>query len=126
MPKPNTYVQLLNAKKENAQLRHDMEYMKGFSLRQALDMALIALNEEFNFGPDRNQRFEKAFWDTFVDYAKMCVEDGADDEEIVYTKAKLDRRLRLAAGEDYPEFDARYAEENLYLRSRDLKEEVHA
>lgn len=126
MGKPNTYVQLLAAKKEIAQLRHDIEYMKGFSLRQALDMSLIALNEEFNFGPDRSQRFEKTFWDIFVDYAKMCVEDGKDDAEIVYTKEKLDRRLRIAAGDDYPDFDVRYAEENLYLRSRDLKEENNA
>lgn len=118
MGAPNTYVQLINAKKMIAQLQHDIEFMKGFSLRQALDMALIALNEEFNFGPERNQRFEAAFWAVFMDYARMCVSDGADDPEIVYTKEKLDKRLRLAAGEDYPAFDERYDEANLYGRKK--------
>lgn len=118
MGAPNTYVQLMNAKKMIAQLQHDIEFMKGFSLRQALDMALIALNEEFNFGPERNQRFEAAFWDVFMDYARMCVSDGADDPEIVYTKEKLDKRLRLAAGEGYPAFDERYDEMNLYRRKK--------
>lgn len=118
MPKPNTYVQLMNAKKEIAILLQRLEYMKGFSIRQALDMALIALNEEFNFGPERNQRFEAAFWDAFMDYARMCVADGEDDPDIVYTKEKLDKRLRLAAGEDYPAFDERYAEMNIYRRNQ--------
>ena len=120
MGKPNTYVQLLNAKKEIAQLRHDIEFMKGFTLRQSLDMALVALNEAFNFGPERCQRFEQCFWDTFIEYARMCVSDGADDPEIVYTKEKLDKRVRLAAGEDYPDFDTRYDERNVYTRARDL------
>ena len=124
MGAPNTYVQLLNARKAIAKLQHDIEFMKGFTLRQSLDMALIALNEEFNFGPERNQRFEAAFWNIFTDYARMCVSDGADDPEIVYTKEKLDKRLRLAAGEDYPPFDERYDETNLYRRKN--LEEVHA
>ena len=54
----------------------------------------------------------------------MCVSDGADDPEIVYTKEKLDKRLRLAAGEDYPPFDERYDETNLYRRKN--LEEVNA
>ena len=124
MGAPNTYVQLLNAKKAIAQLQHDIEFTKGFTLRQSLDMALIALNEEFNFGPERNQRFEASFWDVFVGYARMCASDGADDPEIVYTEEKLDKRLRLAAGEDYPPFDERYDEMNLYRRKK--LEEVNA
>ena len=115
---PNNVIQLMSLKKEVAQLRHDIHLMKGFSIRQALDMAMIALSEEFQFGPERNQRFESAFWQTFLEYAEMCVEDGKDDEGIVYTKGKLDRRLRKAAGENYPEFDVRYAEENLYRRTQ--------
>lgn len=118
MSKPNTYVQLLNAQKEIKQLQYDIQFMKGFDLRQFLDMAMIALNEEFNFGPERNKRFESVFWQTFLEYAEMCVQDGRDDEEIAYTKGKLDRRLRIACGEDYPEFDVRYAEENLYRRNQ--------
>ena len=123
MPKPNTYVQLMNAKKEIAALRYNLEYMKGFSVRQSLDMALIALNETFNFGPERNKKFEAAFWDVFIEYAQMCVSDGADDPEIVYTKEKLDKRLRLAAGDDYMPFDERYDERNVYTRNKLCKQQ---
>ena len=118
MAKPNTYVLLLNAKKEIARLRADVERMKGFILQQSLDMAQIALNREFGFGPKYNERFRNAFHATFVEYARMCVDDDRDDHEIVYTKEKVDRALRAAAGPDILPFDKRYADENLYYRDR--------
>lgn len=118
MSKPNTYVQLLNAKRQIAQLLADLERMKGFTLQQSLDMAQIALNREFGFGPKYNERFRKVFYDTFIEYARMCTEDDLDDHEIVYTKEKVDRALRAAAGPDILPFDKRYADENLYYRDR--------
>ena len=121
MGKPNTYVQLLNAQKLIQQLRADIEHMKGFTLQQSLDMALIALNRHFGFGPDRCAKFEEMFRETFIDYAQMCVDDSKDDEQIVYTQEKVDRALRAACGEDILSFEERYAPENLYLRDRNLK-----
>ena len=125
MAKPNTYVQLMNARKEIAMLRGDLEYMKGFTLQQSLDMAMIALNLEFNFGPKYNERFEKKFLQVFLEYASMCVEDGKDDEEIIYTKEKVDKALTIARGEILP-FDERYESSNLYFRSQlqKMKEEM--
>ena len=123
MGKPNTYVQLLNAQKEIRQLKIDIEFMKGFTLQQSLDIALLTLHNEFGFGPDRNAKFEEAFRKTFVEFAQMCVDDGRDDADIVYTKEKMDRMLRAACGDDILSFDERYAPDNLYLRTRDLKEE---
>lgn len=121
--KPNTYVLLQNAKQEIARLRVEVERMKGFTLQQSLDMALITLNNEFGFGPERCAAFESAFRKTFIQYAEMCVKDGSTDEEIWYTKEKVDRALRQACGDGIMSFDERYAPENLYLRTRDLKEE---
>lgn len=121
MPKPNSYVLLKNAQMEIARLRRDMEILKGFTLQQAQDMAEIALNLEFQFGPKYNERFEKRFKEVFLDYARMCVTDGKDDPELDYTKEKVDRALRVARGDILP-FDERYALENLYFRDRDLKE----
>lgn len=123
MPKPNTYVQLLNAQREIRLLQQKVEIMKGFTLQQALDMAMIALHDEFQFGPKYNQRFEAAFRRTFLEYAKMCVEDGMDDPEIIYTQEKVDRALRAACGDDIKPFDERYAPENLYFRDK-LKEGI--
>ena len=123
MGKPNTYVQLLNAQKEIRQLKIDIEFMKGFTLQQSLDIALLTLHNEFGFGPDRNAKFEEAFRKTFIEFAQMCVDDGRDDADIVYTKEKMDRMLRAACGDDILPFDERYAPDNLYLRTRDLKED---
>ena len=123
MGKPNTYVQLLNAQKEIRQLKIDIEFMKGCTLQQSLDIALLTLHNEFGFGPDRNAKFEEAFRKTFVEFAQMCVDDGRDDADIVYTKEKMDRMLRAACGDDILPFDERYAPDNLYLRTRDLNED---
>ena len=122
-PKKNTYLQLQEARREIARLKRDIEIMKGFTLQQALDVARIELNREFSFGPKSNARFKKGFIRTFLEYARMCVTDGKDDPEIVYTKVKFDRALRVACGDDEPEFDERYALENLYFRD-DLMDEA--
>lgn len=83
-----------------------------------------ALHNEFHFGPKMSTRFESAFLDTFMAYAQMCVDDAADDPEIVYTKEKMDRALRAACGENIRPFEERYAVENLYFREK-LKEKSH-
>lgn len=121
MPKPNTYVQLLQAQKAIAELRRNLDIIKAFTVQQCLDVALIALHNEFHFGPKMNGRFEAAFLDTFMAYAQMCIDDAADDPEIAYTKAKMDRALRAACGDDIRSFEERYDLDNLYFRDK-LKE----
>ena len=71
MPKPNTYVQLLQAQKAIKQLQYDNHVIKGFTVQQCLDVALIALHNEFHFGPKMTARFESAFLDTFMAYAQI-------------------------------------------------------
>ena len=126
MAKPNTYVQLKAAQKQIAELSYRLEMMKGFTLQQSLDMAQIALHEKLGFGPERNAKFAAAFWETFLEYAALCVGDGADDPEIVYTKDVVDRMLREACGDDILPFDERYSLEHLYRRDRDLEGRHHA
>lgn len=91
MSKPNTYVQLIQAQKTIVELRQNLDIIKAFTVQQCLDVALIALHNEFHFGPKMNGRFEAAFLDTFMEYAQMCIDDAADDPEIVYTKEKMDQ-----------------------------------
>lgn len=117
MPKPNTYVQLLNAQKRIKQLEENIKIMRKFTLQHALDISMIALHDEFQFGPKYEARFEDAFRRTIMEYAEMCVSDGEDDPEIVYTKEKVDRALRAACGDIIP-FDERYAPENLHFRDK--------
>lgn len=126
MAKPNTYVQLKAAQKQIAELSYRLEMMKGFTLQQSLDMAQIALHEKLGFGSERNAKFAAAFWETFQEYAALCVGDGADDPEIVYTKDVVDRMLREACGDDILPFDERYSPEHLYRRDRDLEGKLRA
>ena len=83
-------------------------------MQQCLDIAQITLHEEFGFGPSYQKRFAQAFKNLIVDSAELCKADGKDDQEIVYTKAMIDRKLSAACGEIKP-FDERYALENLYF-----------
>lgn len=116
MGKHNPYLLLRMAEKEIRMLQDNLLLAKGLTIQQCLDMAMIALNEEFGFGPVYNRRFEKRFRQVFVEFASLCVDDGKDDEDIWYTKGVLDRRLRDVAGEEMLPFDDRYARERLYLR----------
>lgn len=116
MSKPNTYIQLRQAQQKIRQLEFDLYHFKGFTMQQCMDMAMLALNEEFGFGPIYNKRFEKKFREIFVEYADLCVEDGADDQDLWFTKDKLDEQLRRAYGEELLPFDERYAVERMYFR----------
>ena len=118
MGKPNTYLQLRAAQQEIAQLKTDLYYSKGFTIQQCMDFAMIALHEEFGFGPVYNQRFERRFRQVFTEFSTLCVEDGADDEELVYTKAKVDQNLSVAYGDGLIPFDDRYALHRMYFRDR--------
>lgn len=118
-------MQLLEAKQlirelmqEIQDLRAGLDIMKGFTLQQSLDVACVSLNEEFSFGPVYNARFEKRFRKKFDDYALLSIDDAKDDEEMVYTKTKLDDALRIACGDDILPFDDRYAIENLWFRTK--------
>ena len=131
MGAPSTYKQLLEAKQtiqkllaEIQQLQMEMNLMKGFTLQQSLDMAQIALNREFHFGPKYNARFKDAMVRTFREFCLLCVNDAKDDLELAVTKTKVDRALQTACGDDIEPFEVRYDEKNLYLWLRE--EEVHA
>ena len=121
MAKPSAQVLLMQAQKKIRQLEYDNYCLKGFTMQQCMDIAHIALHQEFGFGPVYQRRFERAFRQCFVAYAELCVSDGRDDEEIVYTKECLDRSLAAACGENILPFDERYATERMYFR--DSREE---
>lgn len=114
MGKPNAQVLLIQAQKEIRRLQQEIWIAKGFTMQQCLDIAQITLHEEFGFGPVYQKRFAQAFKNLIVDSAELCKTDGKDDQEIVYTKAVIDRKLSAACGEIKP-FDERYALENLYF-----------
>ena len=92
------------------QSRHEMElaFQRRFTIQQCADMMLIAANAEFGFGADRLNRLEEVFFSVFTEYADMAIEDGKDDPDIVYTRDKLDRKLKQIMGPHFRPWEERY------------------
>ena len=75
-------------------------------MQLAEDAAFMAANEVLGLG-------SRAFGEAFVRYsneiADLVVEDSKADDEIVYAKTVLDRRIREIVGEEnFSPFDERY------------------
>lgn len=73
--------------------------------QMCMDAAVIAANEVFNLGPSRVDRFCKAFSDALMELAEMTVSDTKD---MVYTKEKLDDRMKKICGSSFQPWDVRY------------------
>jgi hypothetical protein len=108
MPKKNTWLARQQAAAE-VRAAARAEIQRRFALQQAQDMAVIALNQAFGFGPERTKKFVEAFNGVFEMYADMAIEDAKDDADIEYTRVKLDEVLKEACGESFIPWDERYA-----------------
>lgn len=94
--------------KIEARHRLDMAYQRTFTIQQCADMLLIAANAEFGFGADRLNRLEEVYYKVFTEYADLALEDGATDPEIVYTRAKVDAKLKEIMGPHFRPWEERY------------------
>ena len=86
----------------------DIARQRSFTLQQCCDMMLIAANAAFGFGPDRLSKLQETYEAVFREYAEMAVSDGADDPDIVYTRAKVDQKLEQILGDRFVPWEARY------------------
>lgn len=78
-------------------------------MQLAEDAAFMAANEVLGLGSGRARAFGEAFVRYANEIADLVVEDSKADDEIVYAKAVLDRRIREIVGEDnFSSFDERY------------------
>ena len=101
--KPNAFLA-----KYEALMHHNMELQRQFTLQQCEDIWLIMLHDDFGFGPARCQKAKQKFHDIFLNFCKLCVEDGSSDREIVFTKASVDRKLQEALGDAFKPWEERY------------------
>lgn len=120
--KRNPQVALEHAKREILRLRQELDLIKAFTIRQCQDVSMVELYQEFDFTPEDNAKFEKGFSRLFVELCQTCVDDVKDDKNIDYTKGALDRAVMMACGDAVLPFEKRYATENLYFRTKDIKE----
>ena len=81
------------------------------TLQIAQDAAMIAANEVLQMGPGRAKEFAMAFTEAVNDIGTMMFEDQQDDKEFVYTKARVDRRLKEICGEHFVPWEVRYGKE---------------
>ena len=104
MPKPSAYVL-----QQQAKIKAEIQRRELFAIQQSKDMMLIALADEFGFGPDRLKRMSDRFDETFKTYAKLCVDDAKDDKRIDYTKGTVDKKLKQICGEYFVPWEERYS-----------------
>lgn len=107
MPKKNTWLARQQAAAE-VRATARAEIQRRFALQQAQDMAVIALNQAFGFGPERTKKFVEAFNGIFEMYADMAIEDAKGDADIEYTRVKLDEVLKEACGDNFVPWEERY------------------
>ena len=78
-------------------------------MQLAEDAAFMAANEVLGLGSGRARAFGEAFVRYSNEIADLVVEDSKADDDIVYAKTVLDRRIREIVGEDnFSPFDERY------------------
>lgn len=102
MPKQNAFLARMKLKHDI-----DMNLQRNFTIQQCKDMALIALSE-FGFGAERLKRYSDTYDAVFTAYAEMAVEDGKGDKDIIYTRAKVDEKLKQICGPYFVPWDERY------------------
>ena len=79
------------------------------ALQQASDAALMAADDVFDVNEYSAKKFHEAHIRYVNEIARMIVEDDADDEEMVWTKATVDKRLLQIVGKDnFTPWDERY------------------
>lgn len=69
------------------------------------DAAMIAANEALGMGEGRCVAFSRAFDKALNEIVQTCLEDTDDIE---YTKAVIDRKLKDICGENFQPWESRY------------------
>lgn len=70
-----------------------------------LDAADMAANDVFHMGPDRSQLFHERFEHYYHSIAEMA---NGDTEDLLYTKTKMDQRLKQILGKFFRPWKERY------------------
>lgn len=101
------------AKIAELEAEHQVELTKIASVTAqiAKDASDMAANDVFGLGEGRAEAWTNAFSDYFNDILKLVNEDCKDDPDIVYSKAKVDGRLKQINGKHFQPWAVRYEED---------------
>lgn len=103
MSKKNAYLERLQAQKAA-----EIEQHRRFTIQWCADAALLAANEVFRRKGEKLVEFNEAFVRCANEIAAMTLNDAKDDKTMVYTKEKLDTRLKELLGDAFVPWDVRY------------------
>ena len=108
MAKPNQLLVMAQAMAQKM-YNESVQDVRLFDAQFFQDAAMIVLNQEFNFGPKRQEQFCRAFIKIVNWMSDLILKDAKEDTDIIYSKAKIDELLKLALGEYFVDYDTRYS-----------------
>lgn len=110
MAKPSYMLRKMNAKNEAKyeKLFHEKIQM---TMQIMQDAAFLAAADVFQMGPGRCEAFGAAIRDYVNEMALMMYEDQKSDPEYVYTREKVDQRLKQICGDKFQSWEERYETE---------------
>lgn len=105
MGKPNAMLA-----KRDALLLAGYQRQLDIALQMGLDAAMMAANLVFQMGKGRAADFGAAYMQAIHEISKLTIEDSKDDPELVYSREKLDQRIKSIVGEDnFEPWEERYS-----------------
>jgi len=79
------------------------------AMQTGLDAGMIAANDVLGMGAGRAEKFRTAYIQAVNEISHMIVTDAQDDPDFVYTKTKLDERIKQIVGEkNFVPWEERY------------------
>lgn len=95
--------------KFEAQLEAKYQAQLQITIQMCSDAATIAANDVLGMGAGRATKFQQAFIDAFNQIIHMTVVEDKDDPDMMWTKAKVDERIKKIVGEEnFVSWDERY------------------
>ena len=103
MAKPSSMIAKLEAKYKEREY-----HMRLFTLQYAEDAAMIAAAEVFGMGETRAKRYGEAFCNAVHEISKLIHDDGLNDKDCEYARAKIDEKLKQICGKNFVPWEERY------------------
>lgn len=100
-----------NAMLDKIETKYDAMFRAKVSMLMQMgqDAAMIAANDVLHLGPGRAEAFCAAYINAINEMARMMVNDQKADKDFVYSKEKIDQRIRKIVGEkNFVPWEERY------------------
>lgn len=105
MSKPNAMLA-----KRDAILLAGYQKQLNIALQMGLDAATIAANKVLQMGKGRAAEFGEEYMKAMREIAELTIKDSKDDKDLVYSREKLDQKIKAIVGdENFEPYEERYS-----------------